>query len=202
MNKIFGFLVITLFSFKLFSQECLHSDLSKTYNFKTTVTKSSSDLNDSITISLEINSKTDPKLKQLITFKTGYLFEDAFTSCTNTKSYFTGTNLNLEVADNDYGDLIIEDFNFDGLEDFAIKNNSGGNGGPTYAFYMQQNNKIFKRDEYLTNTMYFYPTEINKKKKTLTILVHASAISYSETTFIFNSKNKKWLKLKSKIVNL
>ena len=43
-------------------------------------------------------------------------------------------------------------------EDFAIKKDSGGNGGPLYEFYLQNVRQKFVKDDFLTNTLEFFPS--------------------------------------------
>ncbi|MGC4041264.1 MAG: hypothetical protein QM710_10880 [Flavobacterium sp.] len=93
------------------------------------------------------------------------------------------------------------DLNFDGLEDFALKSDSGGNGGPTYFFYIQNNEGKFVKDNYLTETMEFFPLEVNKRKMRLTIYVHASAYNLRKTIFAYQPKNKSWKIIRSSLVD-
>jgi hypothetical protein len=55
--------------------------------------------------------------------------------CGAVRSYETGKNAHKAVVDNDYGDLVVADINFDGLADVVLKTDGGGNGGPYYTFY-------------------------------------------------------------------
>ncbi|WP_435525924.1 XAC2610-related protein [Chryseobacterium indoltheticum] len=43
------------------------------------------------------------------------------------------------------------DINFDGLEDFVIANYVGGNAGTLYAYFIQDKDRKFKIDHYLTD---------------------------------------------------
>ncbi|MBC9798194.1 XAC2610-related protein [Sinomicrobium weinanense] len=68
-----------------------------------------------------------------------------------------------------YKNIVISDFNFDKREDFAITNSEGGNGGPSYNYYIQKEDGQFELDDNLTNKIRFFPVEINNEEKTLTI---------------------------------
>jgi hypothetical protein len=87
--------------------------------------------------------------------------------------------------------LIALDVNFDGLEDFAIINYQGSNGGPQYAYYVQKTNKQFALDSYLTENVRFCPSEINKNKKTLTIM-HPSGCCQIQTYKFHIQPNGEW----------
>ena len=103
--------------------------------------------------------------------------------------------------DNDYGSLIVADFNFDGREDVAIKNDSGGNGGPLYNYYLQNAKGIFVIDDFLTNTVQFFPSEINSLKKYLVTTVHATATQLSETTYRLDTATGQWKKINQRFIN-
>ena len=121
-----------------------------------------------------------------------FLFEDAYKNCNDVRSYITKQNKNMEAPDNDYGDFIVADFNFDGKDDFAIKYDSGGNAGSIYVFYIQQDNMLFKKDIFLSNHVEFFPIDIDSKSKTVTTHAHADVYGYYESVFRFNTKTKKW----------
>ncbi|KGO86597.1 hypothetical protein Q765_10255 [Flavobacterium rivuli WB 3.3-2 = DSM 21788] len=154
---------------------------------------------DSCKITVEVKHKLSPK-KQIINFSSGYMFSNDFTDCKDVRSYITGIGKNAEVLDNAYGDFIVADFNFDGKEDFAVKNDSGGNGGPFYNYYLQDTKGIFVLDSFLTNTMIYFPSIIDKKHKTLVTLVHANAVSVSESTYQFTFETGKWKEIKNRII--
>jgi len=118
---------------------------------------------------------------------------DSFDDCKNVKSYSTKVNSELPIGGgNDSGNFIVADFNFDGLEDFAIKRDPGGNGGPLYAYFLQAEDKKFYKSSYLSNLVEFFPIEINTIKKTITTLVHANAYQKNKRTFKYNPETKKW----------
>ena len=162
-------------------QTCLHKNLSKEFNFEVKVRKikKSKEEIDSNAVKVIVYNKITNK-KQELNFGASYLFQKTFINCKYVRSYSTGINKNAEIVDNDFGDIIIADFNFDNREDFAIKNDSGGNGGPTYNFYIQDANKNFKLDKFLTTEMAFFPSKIVAKNKRLVTYVHANAYQLSE----------------------
>lgn len=182
-------------------QTCLHKNLSKEFNFEIKVRKIKNPKEeiDSNAVKVTVYNKITNK-KQELNFGSSFLFEKTFINCKNVRSYSTGTNKNAEIIDNDFGDLIIADFNFDNKEDFAVKNDSGGNGGPTYNFYVQDKNKNFALDQFLTSEMEFFPSKFILKNKRLITYVHANAYQLSENIFEYNDISKKWKYKQSRLV--
>ena len=99
-------------------------------------------------------------------------------------------NIKTSEGIEDYHKITL-DINFDGLEDFAIINYEGGNGGPQYAYYIQKQNKQFELDKNLTENMRYFPVEINKKEKTLTIS-HPSGCCNTNTYKIQIQSSGEW----------
>jgi len=118
-------------------------------------------------------------------------------------SYFSNEKQIIETSEGieDYHKLIILDVNFDGLEDFAIINYEGGNGGPQYAYYIQKSNKQFALDLNLTNNVRYFPIEINKKEKSLTI-GYPSGCCKIRTYKIQIQSNGEWKEIFSKLLPL
>ena len=177
------------------AQTCTYKNLSKNFDFSVSY-KSKNEIK---TISLIITQKATKKIFQEINFDSEYLSQFEFKECANVRSYSTGVNKNAKDLDNDFGNLIIGDFNFDGIEDLAIKQESGGNGGPLYNYYIQKNKK-FVLDVFLTNTMKFFPSEIDKNKKILITYVHANAYQFSKNLYLYDTKTKKWKEGKSTLI--
>lgn len=195
-------LLIAAFSIavKLSAKVCLHENLSNKYNFKITTTLSKNeDGEDKISkITLDINGKGTTKNKQKIEVNNpGFLFSGSFENCNAVRSYITGKNKNDEVMDGDYGDFIVEDFNFDGKEDLVIKKDSGGNGGPFYEFYIDNGKGIFEKDTFLTNEVGHFPDKLDLKNKTITTYIHANAYGYNENVYQYHFSTKKWKKVRT-----
>lgn len=173
-------------------QTCTHTHLSKNYNFRTKLRRiPQGDYPDSCIVALEIMDKANKNKTQKIVVHTTFLFDDVFKNCNSVRSYTTGINRSKEAMDNDYGDLVVADLNFDSKEDLALKKDSGGNGGPLYNFYIQDDKGRFELDSFLTQKMEFFPTRISQPKRTLVTLVHAGAYSVGEHTYTLG-KNNKW----------
>jgi hypothetical protein len=184
-----------------FAQSCLHTDLSNKFNYKVTLLSHETDSGFHNQVQLIILQKPSKAVTQKISFQAEYLFEDAYKDCNAVRSYITGKNKGAEIMDYDAGDLIIADLNFDGKEDIAIKNDSGGNGGPTYNYYLQTANGQFKKDIYLSENMRPFPSYINGKRKILITLTHASAMKQGETTYQYNTAKRKWRIIKHILVD-
>ena len=194
--KILFIVFIFTISSSSFGQTCIHYDISNNYNFKTNLKRIKvGDNEDSSIVKITIFKKGNNKPIQTIKITSDYLFGNAYSDCNAKRSYVTLKNANSVVQDNEFGDIIVADFNFDTLEDLALKNNSGGNGGPTYNFYIQNDTGKFVFNRYLSNTMEFFPQYINKKKKTLTTLVHANAYEQCTSTYSQDTLIHKWKKI-------
>lgn len=189
--KILKLIVLTtLISGKIACQTCSYKKLSKDFDFSVSLIQKK---NDSIRVLIQITNKAFRKKIQTLKIDTEGLYIDAFNNCNNVKSYSTKINSELPTGDeNDSGNLIVADFNFDGLEDLAIKSDVGGNGGPLYMFYLQAEDKKFYKSYYLSEIVEFFPIEINSTNKTITTFLHANAYKKNRRIFKYNQKSKKW----------
>jgi hypothetical protein len=160
------------------------------FNFKVIPNPKKDDL---LQIVIEVRRKDKSKNTQTLTIECEGFYLDSFDNCKNIRSYITKINNLLPSGDEtDSGNFIVADFNFDGLEDFAVKSDPGGNGGPLYTYFMQNDDRKFYKSSYLSNVVQFFPTEINPKKKTLTTFLHANAYQKNRRIFKYNQKAKKW----------
>jgi hypothetical protein len=199
LNKLFIILIIAAFSQPAFSQTYIHTDLSKQFNIETSLKRIN---DDSCVVTIKIINKATNKISQKITYNPVYLFEKVFKNYENVKSYQTHKNDSIKIVDNDFGDLIIADLNFDGKDDFAIIKDSGGNGGPSYNYYIQSTNLKFVRDKFLSDKMEFFPIQINRNDKTLITYVHAGANSLSEMIYSYNGMTNSWVIKSHKIIDV
>lgn len=200
MRKVVIILFLLITYLCLFGQNCVYTNLSESYDFKIKL-KRGKRIGKPIcsnVITLIVFKKNQKRI-QTISFNSSFLFHDAFRKCNMVRSYSTGVNMENTVDDYDYGDFIVSDFNFDGIEDFAVKNNSGGNSGPTYNFYFQNSKGRFVLNNYLTCKMEFFPVKINSFEKTLTTLVYVSSSEKSEMTYRFDSLSQKWSRIKHEL---
>ncbi len=188
--------VLFLATFGLRAQECVHENLSVRFDFRTRLVYD--EKSGISTISVDIIDKSQRGNIQTVTIKGEGFYADSFSACNSVRSYTTNVNDDLPSGgENDSGNLIVADFNFDGREDFALKRDKGGNGGPLYEFYVQSADKKFHSDKFLTDTMEFFPLKVDAKKKRLTTLVHANAYQMCKQVYQYDPKSAKW-KLVSK----
>lgn len=190
--------LLFLLSFGCFAQKCVHKNLSKDFDFVTERSGSLSSVGDSTTVMVTVIKKEDGE-QQPITLISGWLYDESFVACNAVRSYTTGINKDMDTMDNDFGDLVVADFNFDGLEDLAIKRAEGGNAGPVYNFYIQSKDGDFELNRFLTDHMMFFPFVIDPKKKRLTTLVHGNAYQMSEKIFELKGK-KSWKEISHRLV--
>ncbi|EHQ26637.1 hypothetical protein [Mucilaginibacter paludis] len=194
--KYFMFLIFVLLFFDAKGQCCLHTDLSRKFDYKVIRLdhKDADGFARESKIIIELYKKSDKKLFQKIQFKTeGIGLSNVFSKCSDDRSYITGQNMKTEILDGDYGDIVIADFNFDGKEDFAIKYNIPADVGPEYCYFIQ-GDKGFKKDEYLSNQMLWFPWLINSKKHQLISIVSPNW-GTRIYKFQYNVFSKKWRKI-------
>ncbi|RZJ60035.1 MAG: hypothetical protein EOO58_03400, partial [Hymenobacter sp.] len=151
MNKTLFVFCFALTALPALGQACTHSDLSKSLVFKTQPKRlKRTDGFDSCRVRITVVDKLSNHSVFTTILASGFLFTSAYATCEAARSYTTGAGQGTDVKDYDYGDLIVADFNFDGREDFAAKNDSGGNRGPTYKYYIQNSAGSFGLDKFLT----------------------------------------------------
>lgn len=194
--KIFLFL---LFTVSCFGQQCVHKNLSKDFDITVAITRFGDKPLDEVQLNITIQKKSGEDRPQEIEFVSESMFEESFATCDAVMSRSTGVNKDLKVMDNDYGDLVIADLNFDGREDLAIKREEGGNGGPLYFFYLQTPEGKFEVDDFLNDSVTYFPFVIDAKKKQLITLVHANDYQMNETIFELKGKNN-WKEVSNRLV--
>lgn len=181
---------------------CIHRNLSKDFDFK--VLAKHFLLEDGVEYSLGVNIIVINKhtgTNYDIHLGSKCFFEGTYTNCNHVRSYITGVNKYAEIADNDFGDIVVADLNFDGKDDFALKKNRGGNSGPDYAFYVQDEKGAFAEDTFLNN-IGFFPDEFVPKTKTLIFGVRANTYQYQETVYLYKPALKQWFIVIRAIRNL
>lgn len=176
----------------IYAQErCSHAGLSNKYDFKRKIVrKELPNRLDSYLITITVSSKSTKQVIQTVEVKSNYLI-GSYSACKNVRSYETGLNQNEEVIDNDYGDLVIADFNFDQKFDFAVKREEGTYTGPIYNYYIQQESGSFKIDTYLSETVLWFPSDFDAENKILKTSV-PSAVGVHVATYKFNPLNGVW----------
>lgn len=197
MNILKLTLLACLMSLSAFGQTCSYKKLSKDFNFKISLLPKEDYL---MQVKITVSDKWDAKKKQTLSIDTYGIYPDSFNDCKNARSFSTKINSELPTGnENDSGNFIVADFNFDGLEDFAVKIDIGGNGGPLYYYFIQGEDEKFYKSSYLSDIVKFFPIEINQKKKTITTYLHANTYQQHRRIFKYNQKAKKWKLIYSKL---
>ena len=202
MSNFLFMLSLVLVAFTAVGQTCVHADLSKSLLFKTELTRIKRDsMQDSCRVRIVVVNKHNKQPVFTTVFTSTYLFSRAYSEQNAVRSYTTGAGLSLEAGDYDYGDLVVADFNFDGKEDFAAKNDSGGNRGPFYSYFIQTSTGSFVLNKFLTKRMVFFPNRITKATRTLTL----ESERWNErfrTSYRLNAKTGKWREIKYEPVQI
>lgn len=125
-------------------------------------------------------------------------------------SFLMGSSLPIQAISTDdknfyngienYNKIIFGDFNFDDLEDFAFINYEGSNAGPQYTYFLQDKNRKFEINDFLTVNMRFFPKEKDEKNKILTI-AHPVGCCQIRTTLI-QLINDEWEVVSSEIEDM
>ena len=157
---------------------------------------------DSCLLTVYINNKNSNSTIDSLSISSLFYFSFMFLSCDSMTSYTTKFNSDREGVDNYYGDIVVADLNFDGYDDIAIINDGGGNGGPLYNFYTQTDNKKFILENFLTDSVEFFPSKINIKDKTLSTYVHAGVCALGEHIYKLNIKTNIWTEKSHRIINI
>ena len=94
-------------------------------------------------------------------------------------------------------DIVVADFNFDGKEDFAVKDEFRGNYKPFFRFYFQDDNGHFIEQtdfpyegiDAITNTL---PLDIDSVSQTISFMKDSGYLN----VFRYNSHKKTWQEIK------
>jgi len=149
-----------------------------------------------------IKDKLSKTMIDSFSIKSSFIYSFMFLSCDSMTSYTTMFKADRETVDNYFGDIVVSDFNFDGYDDIAVVNDGGGNGGPLYSFYLQTNLRRFIKNNFLTDSVEFFPSKINRKDKTLTTYVHAGVCGLSEYIYKLDINKNIWTEKSHRIINI
>ena len=200
MTKILQCFLLIFFLTGLQAQSCFHTNLSRQFDIQAKLIRHPECKGQEDSIMLYIFRKNSNIFLQRIIFNVDYYDHWDYNCCDLVKSYETGYNDTMLIMDNDFGNIVVADFNFDGKYDIAIKRAEGGNSGPVYNFYLLQNNGKFKLDTFLSEKMGYFPDEFDKKSSTLTTRVHAGACCLGETVFKYNKQSQQWRKVSRRLL--
>lgn len=183
---------------------CEHKNLSAGFDIAVYVQKyiDTTEGHVSSKVKLLLSDKKSKITFDSIELSSAFYYGTIFQDCKNVMSYSTAFNKNRKTVDNNYGDIVIADLNFDNREDIAVINDMGGNGGPLYSFFIQDTDRTFSKDVFLTDSMEFFPSKINKAAKTLTTYVHAGVCGSGEHIYRFDSGQKSWKEISHTIIDI
>ncbi|MBK7442043.1 MAG: hypothetical protein IPI65_11020 [Bacteroidetes bacterium] len=186
------------------STACEHLNLSEQFDIKVNFERhtNSKEHHDSCIVKLFLTDKTTKKVIDNISVSSHFYFRDVFMNCKNVISYSTKINLDKEVVDNYYGDLIVADLNFDNKDDIAVINDSGGNGGTFYSYYLQGIDNKFTLNKFLTDSMTYFPSKIKNKSNTLITYVPAGVCGLGEHIYQLNIRTNTWKQKSHKIIDI
>lgn len=162
----------------------------------------SHELHDSCTLSILIKDKNSDRTLDSISMNSLFYFGDIFFNCDSMTSYSTKFNSNRQVVDNYFGDIVVADLNFDNKDDIAVINDSGGNGGPFYSYFIQTNNRTFSLDKFLTDSVIYFPNKIDKSTREIVTLVHAGACCVGKHIYHLDKTTNCWRETSHKILGL
>jgi hypothetical protein len=180
---------------------CELTDLSRAYDFKVDFTRKhrGDDTSAAWLIRIIVMDKKSGQVADSIV-TTAYYLPDQWEDCEHVRSYTTGKNAKAQAQDNNYGQLVVADFNFDSREDFAIIHDFGGNGGPFYQFYLQDERHKFVYNAYLTDSVVYFPDQDAKTKRLVTY-VHAGACCMGRHTYKMLPGGIEWKEISHEILD-
>jgi hypothetical protein len=188
--KIFFLLCVSSFCN---AQNCIDKNLSKKFNFNIYLKSLDEKEFGKANVVLAIFDKATNDELQIIRIESEFIFKSkSFIDCSNNVNYLDNVNNKKKIQDNDFGDFIIADFNFDGKEDIALKHEEGGNGGPLYNFYLQDDSGRFERNKYLSGEMMYFPHIIDSKNMELRVYLRMDSTTDQETVYAYINSSKTW----------
>lgn len=175
----------------IITKEFYHDELSNSFDIKVLVKRFA-----------DLKEQHDSCVAKFTIFDKNKMAKDSFSLTSNffysiledpkeVRSYTTKFNINKQVVDNIYGDIVVADFNFDKKDDIAILSDTGGTSGPLYSFYLQGENMKFKLDKFLTDSMAYFPDEI--KNNQLQTSVVGGVCYLGRHTYVFDKKKSSWV---------
>lgn len=173
------------------AQNVVDSTTSTNFNFLIFVKLKDKNTLGKAEIIVKVIDKRTEVETQTIKFASDFILKsESFIQNRNNRYY--PANVTIVSNENDCGDLIVADLNFDGREDLALKREEGGNGGPRYNYYLQTQSRNFIFDEYLTNEMSYFPDFINSQENTLHVTVRVDSRSVEGITYKYENSRKVW----------
>jgi hypothetical protein len=200
-NSIFILLISLITAAQAEAKGCLHKNLSKKYDYQIAVEEGSDKggVSRISKIYVTVISKQTKAEEQTIVVnadKRARFSAECFKSCNRVQSTITDVNT-AAPCESDRSDLIVTDLNFDGEEDLMIKTDCGGGGKSSYAFFTKNDKGLFQEDRFLTKQIRYYPSAINEKSKTVSMVEKVGAWGQTENVYRYDSGSRKWMRIKT-----
>jgi hypothetical protein len=187
--------------------KCKHTKLSKQFDIDLTVEHYLDTVTygkyheHSIFVKLLIKDKKTQKLLDSILFVPGvgrYSYIDC--KCNDVASYSTGVNVKSKTA-GEGGILVVADLNFDGKDDIALINDMGASNGPYYAFFIQNNDNKFIKNDFLTDEVMLFPYEIDSRRRQFTT-GWVTGTGCGHHIYQFYPHTNKWREIRSEWIGI
>ena len=148
MNKFIILLVILAHGSVAHGEIWNHTNRSKVFDFQLNITGITNEDGhvDECSVTITVFNKLTKTTTQTIQCGPRSVFGGAFTRLGS-----TGTNAGKEMLDNNVGDFLVNDFNFDNRDDFALKTENHASAEPYYEYYIQNKSGQFVRDDFLSD---------------------------------------------------
>lgn len=181
---------------------CDQKNLSIQFDLSVNLKRFTDTLNnqDSCRLKVLIKDKYSQHYIDSISITSFCYYDFMFSNCDSMTSYSTKFHSDREAVDNYFGDIVVADFNFDHKDDIAVISDCGGNGGPLYSYFIQNTEGRFTKDDFLTDSMTYFPTNIIIAKQQLITYVHAGACCVGEHIYQLDKNNKTWKQVSHKIL--
>jgi hypothetical protein len=184
------------------SRKCEQTRLSNQFDIEINLRRYSdtTEHHDSCFLKVLIKEKQTKAIVDSMFITSLFYFDDTFANCDSVMSFTTKYNSTRQAVDNYFGDIVVADLNFDNKDDIAIINDYGGNGGTFYSYFMQGKDKKFTLDSFLTDSVTYFPSVIDKTKQRITTYVHAGACCVGEQIYKYDKSKKEWRLIKHRIL--
>ena len=187
------------FAQQAFGQVCLHADVSGQFVVRTHFRRINEDL--SIVV-VAILDKVSGQTKDSVSYRSAYRFDKVFEDCKSVLSYRPVSRDSTNSHDEKVGDLIVADFNFDGLDDFALIKDSQGGSDPLYDFYLQGEMGRFQKDRFLSERMEIFPSQIDTANQQLVTYNFAGYCLLGKHVYSYNAKTKSWRQKSRELIHV
>jgi hypothetical protein len=147
---------------------------------------------DSCALKILIRDKLTKAYSDSIVLSSVYFAGELFANCDSLTSYSTKFNADREIIGNMFGDIVVADVNFDKKDDIAVIHDAGGNSEPLYRYFIQSGEKKFSVDNFLTDSVTYFPHVIDKAKGRLITYAQAGACCVGRNTYQFDKSTKEW----------